>query len=66
MSTFPEIMEVMNEKKQQFIDSFPNKARQIMKRLGFTPNVGVGPLVVQRRLGYIVIQNQRPIVDEGK
>ena len=66
MSTFPKIMEVMNEKKQQFIDSFPNKSRQIMKRLGFTPNVGASPLVVQRRSGYTIIQNQRPIVDKGK
>ena len=46
MSTFPKIMEVMNEKKQQFIDSFPNKARELMKRLGFTPNIGAKPLVV--------------------
>ena len=37
-----------------------------MKRLGFTPNVGAGPLVVQRRPGYTVIQNQKPIVDKGK
>ena len=37
-----------------------------MKRLGFTPNVGVGPLVVQKRSGYTVIQDQRTIVDKGK
>ena len=66
MSTFPKIMEVMKEKKQHFIHSFPNKAREVMKRLGFTPNLGAGPLVVQRRSGYTVIQDQRPIVDKGK
>ena len=37
-----------------------------MKTLGFTPNIGAGPLMVQRRSGYTVIQNQRPIVDKGK
>ena len=66
MSTFPEIMEVMNEKKKHFIHSFPDKAREVMKRLGFTPNIVAGPLVVQRRSGYTVIQDQRPIVDKGK
>ena len=55
MSTFPEIMKVMNEKKQYFIDSFPYKSRNIMKTLGFTPNIGAGPLVVQRRSRYIVV-----------
>jgi hypothetical protein len=37
-----------------------------MKTLGFTPNIGVGPLMVQRRSRYTVIQNQRPIADKGK
>ena len=46
MSTFSEIMEVMNEKKQHFIDSFPDKASEIMRKLGFTPNIGAGPLIV--------------------
>ena len=46
MSTFLKIMEVMNEKKQHLIDSFPDKAREIMRKLGFTPNIGVGPLTM--------------------
>ena len=46
MNTFPEIMEAMNEKKQFFINSFPNKARKVMRRLGFTPNIGAGQLTV--------------------
>ena len=66
MSTFLEIMEVMNEKKQHFIDSFLDKSRTVMKTLGFTPNIRAGPLVVQRRPGYTVIQNQRPNVYKGK
>lgn len=65
MSTFPEIMEVMNEKKQHFIYSFLDKARETMRRLGFTPSIGVGPLIVQKRSGYTVIQIQRPIIDKG-
>ena len=55
MSTFPEIMEVMNEKKQHFINSFPDQSRNIMKTLGFIANIGTSPLVVQRRSGYIVV-----------
>ena len=66
MSTFPEIMEVMNEKKQHFIDSFLDKAREIMKKLGFTPHIGAGTLIVQKKLGYTIIQDQRPIVNKGK
>ena len=66
MSTFPEIMEVMNEKKQHFINSFPDKSRTVMRTLGFTPNMRAGPLVVQRRPGYTIIQNQRPNVYKGK
>jgi hypothetical protein len=34
--------------------------------LGFTPNMRAGPLVVQRRPGYTIIQNQRPNVYKGK
>ena len=55
MNTFPKIMEAMNEKKQFFINSFPDKAREVMRRLGFTPNIGVGQLIVQRRPGYTII-----------
>ena len=33
MNNFPTIMEAMNEKKQFFIDSFPDKAKEIMRRL---------------------------------
>ena len=66
MNTFPTIMEAMNEKKKFFIDSFPHKAREIMRRLAFTPNVGVGQIIVQKRPGYTVIQNKRVPVDKGK
>ena len=66
MSTFPEIMEVMNEKKQHFINSFPDKVGEVMRRQGFTPIIGAGQIIVQRRPGYTIIQNQRPIVDKGK
>ena len=59
-------MEAMNEKKQYFINSFPDKAREVMRRLGFTPNIGIGQLIVQRRLGYTIIQNKRPTMDKGK
>lgn len=31
MTTFPEIMEVMNEKKLFFINYFPKKAREFMR-----------------------------------
>ena len=66
MNTFPEIMEAMNEKKKFFIDSFPDKAKEIMRKLAFTPKVGVGEIIVQKRLGYTVIQNKKVYVDKGK
>jgi hypothetical protein len=66
MKTFPKIIEAMNEKKQFFIDSFLDKAREIMRRMAFTPNVGVGQIMVQKRLGYTIIQNKRVHVDKGK
>lgn len=66
MSTFPEIMEAMNEKKQFFIDSFPDKAREIMRRLTFTLDVGVGQIIVQKKPSYIVIQNKRAPIYKGK
>ena len=59
-------MEAMNEKKQFFIDSFPDKAKEIVRRLAFTPNVGVGQIIVQKRPGYIVIQNKKVPVHKGK
>ena len=49
MSTFPKIMEAMNEKKQFFIDSYLDKFKEVMRRLVFTPNVGDGHLIVQKR-----------------
>ena len=66
MSTFPKIMEVMNEKKQHFIHSFPDKAKKVMKRLDFTPNIGTSRLIFQRRPGYTIIQIERPTMDKGK
>ncbi len=35
-------------------------------RLAFTPNVGAGHLIVQKRLGYTIIHSKRAIVDKGK
>ena len=55
MNTFPKIMEVMNEKKQFFIDSYPDKAREVMRRLAFTPNVRTDKIIVQKRPGYTII-----------
>ena len=49
MNTFSEIMEAMNEKKQFFIDSYLDKFKEVMRRLVFTPNVGDGHLIVQKR-----------------
>lgn len=63
--TFPEIMETMN-KKHFFINAYPDKAKEVMRRLAFTPNVGIGPLIVHKRLGYEIIQNKRSFVDKGK
>ena len=66
MNTFSEIMDAMNEKKQFFIDSYPDKAREVIRRLAFTPNVGAGHLIVQKRPGYTIIQSRRATVDKGK
>ena len=37
-----------------------------MRRLAFTPNVGVGQIIVQKRPGYTIIQNKRVPVDRDK
>ena len=66
MNTFPKIMEAMNEKKKFFIDSYQDKARKVMRRLAFTPNVGARNFIVQKRPGYTIIQNKKATVDKGK
>ncbi len=66
MSKFPKIMVAMNEKKQFFIDSYPNKAKEVMRRLAFTPNIGASQIIVQKKPGYTIIQNKRAHVDKGK
>lgn len=66
MNTFLEIMETMNEKNQFFIKFYPDKAREVMRRLGFTPNIGASQLTIKKRLGYTIIQNKGTIVDKGK
>ena len=37
-----------------------------MRKLGFTPNKGEGPLTIQKRPGYNVILNQRLSTNKGK
>ena len=66
MIIFPKIMETMNEKKQFFINSFPNKFIEVMKRLTFTPIVGIGHLLLQKGPSYDVIQSKRATMDKGK
>ena len=46
MIVFPSIMEAMNGKKQLLIDAYPDRAREVMRRLAPTPHVGVGHLIV--------------------
>ena len=66
MTTFSKIMEVMNEKKLFFINLFLEKAKEVMRKLSFTPIEGSRKLIVQRRPGYSIIQNKRVIMDKGK
>ena len=66
MSTFPKIMEAMNEKKQFFINSFPDKAREVIRKTQFTPNIGAGQLTDKKNPSYTIIYNKRTIVDKGK
>ena len=49
-----------------FINTYLDKAREVMRRLAFTPNVGVGHLIVHKRLGYTIIQNKKATMDKGK
>ena len=37
-----------------------------MRRLAFTPNIGVGQIIIQKKLGYTIIHNKRVPVDKGK
>ena len=53
-------------KKQFFINAYPYKAKEVMRKLTLTPNVWVGHLIVQKRLGYNIIQNKNPTMDKGK
>lgn len=66
MNNFPEIIEVMNEKKQFFIWFYLDKAKEVMGRLGFTPNIRAGQLTVQKRPGYTIVQNKKNTVDKRK
>ena len=52
-------------KRNFFINTYPEKAKEVMRRMTFTPNVGAGQLFFQKRSGYNVIQN-KAIVDKGK
>ena len=65
MIFFAGIMEEMNEKKQLLIDAYPDRAREVMRRLALTPHVGASHLIVQRS-SYNVIQNRRIVEDKGK
>ena len=66
MNNFPKIMEAMNEKKQFFIDSNVDKAKEVMRRLAFTPKVGTAQIIVQRRHGYTIIPDKSIPIDKGK
>ena len=66
MITFAEIMETMNEKKALLINAYPDRAREVMKTLSFTPAVGSGQLVIQKKLGYNIVKTMEQIVAKGK
>ena len=53
-------------KKLFFINSFPKKAKEVMRILSFTPIVGSDYIIVQRRPNYNVIQNKKTTIDKGK
>ena len=66
MITFPKIMETMNEKKQFFTNTFLDKAKEMMRRLAFTPTARTGKLITQKRLDYDVNLNKKASVDKEK
>ena len=52
MLTFPETMEMMNEKKKILISSFPDRVKKVTRKIGFTPSIGAGQLTIQKRPCY--------------
>lgn len=66
MITFVEIMETMNEKKALHISSYPDREREVTKRLSFTPIVGSRKLIIQKKPSYNLVKTMENIVSKGK
>lgn len=56
MTMFGEIMDTMNEKKYLLIRTYPDKEIEVMKGLSFTPYMGLGQLVIEKRVGYNIVK----------
>lgn len=56
MTFFVEIMNTLNEKKSLLIKTYLDRVREVMKQLSFTPDVGSGQLVVQKRTSCNVVK----------
>lgn len=66
MITFAEIMDTMNEKKSLLITAHPDREREVMEKLTFTPIVGLGKLIIQKKMGYSIIRTREQIIAKGK
>ena len=57
MNNFSTIMQTMNEKKVTYVKSYLDRATKVERRISNKMIVSLGQYTLQKRVGYIVVQN---------
>ena len=57
MNNFAVIIQTMNEKKAVYVETHPNRAAEVQKRINNKNVVAPGQYTLQRRESYVMIQN---------
>ena len=57
MNNFVVIIQTMNEKKAMYVETYPNKAAKVQRRIRRKNVVAPSQYTLLRRVGYVMIQN---------
>ena len=66
MNNFAEILQAMNEKKATFVETYPVRAAEVQGRMNSKNTVAPSQYTLQRRGGYVMIQNVQQAPSQQK
>ena len=57
MNNFSVIIQAMKEKKEAYVEAYPDEAAEVQRRISSRNVVALGQYTLQKRAGYVMIQN---------